>query len=112
MINNIYSNLKKAFSKKVFEKLSSKIISAISALAIINASAYSGYISAQSQATIEEVVVTSRKKAEGLQDVPLSVMPLQRQSLKKRALMSLKIIYCSYQVLLQVARVQVKALYT
>jgi len=39
MINNIKSNLKKAFNKKVFQTLSSKIISAISALAIINASA-------------------------------------------------------------------------
>src|SRR5210317_1465156 len=86
MINNIYSNLKKAFSKKVFEKLSSKIISAISALAIINASAYSGYISAQSQATIEEVVVTSRKKAEGLQDVPLSVNALTEQSLEQKGI--------------------------
>ena len=86
MINNIKSNLKKAFNKKVFQTLSSKIISAISALAIINASAYSGYISAQSQATIEEVVVTSRKKAEGLQDVPLSVNALTEQSLEQKGI--------------------------
>jgi len=86
MINNIYSNLKKAFSKKVFEKLSSKIISAISALAIINASAYSGYISAQSQATIEEVVVTSRKKSESLQDVPLSVATLGERNLEEKGI--------------------------
>jgi len=86
MINNIKSNLKKAFNKKVFQTLSSKIISAISALAIINASAYSGYISAQSQATIEEVVVTSRKKAEGLQDVPLSVSALTESSLEEKGI--------------------------
>ncbi|MDB2370748.1 TonB-dependent receptor [Gammaproteobacteria bacterium] len=86
MINNIKSNLKKAFTKKVFQTLSSKIISAISALAIINASAYSGYISAQSQATIEEVVVTSRKKAEGLQDVPLSVSALTESSLEEKGI--------------------------
>ena len=86
MINNIKSNLKNAFNKKVFQTLSSKIISAISALAIINASAYSGYISAQSQATIEEVVVTSRKKAEGLQDVPLSVSALTESSLEEKGI--------------------------
>ena len=86
MINNIKSNLTKAFNKKVFHTLSSKIISAISALAIINASAYSGYISAQSQATIEEVVVTSRKKSESLQDVPLSVSALGEQSLEEKGI--------------------------
>jgi len=65
MINTIKSNiqnLRLAFNQRNFDKFFGKIVSAISALAIINASAYSGYISAQSQATIEEVVVTSRKK--------------------------------------------------
>ena len=89
MINNIKSNvknLKDLFNKKAFDKLFGKIVSAISALAIINASAYSGYISAQSQATIEEVVVTSRKKAEGLQDVPLSVNALTEESLEQKGI--------------------------
>ena len=79
MINTIKSNiqnLRLAFNQRNFDKFFGKIVSAISALAIINASAYSGYISAQSQATIEEVVVTSRKKNESLQDVPLSVATL------------------------------------
>ena len=74
MINTIKSNaknLKVLFNKKSFDKVFGRIVSAISALAIINASAYSGYISAQSQATIEEVGVTSRKKSESLQEVPL-----------------------------------------
>ena len=89
MINTLTSNsknLKKIFNKKSFDKVFGKIVSAISALAIINASAYSGYISAQSQATIEEVVVTSRKKAEGLQDVPLSVNALTEQSLEQKGI--------------------------
>ena len=89
MINTIKSNaknLKVLFNKKSFDKVFGRIVSAISALAIINASAYSGYISAQSQATIEEVVVTSRKKAEGLQDVPLSVNALTEQSLEQKGI--------------------------
>jgi Outer membrane cobalamin receptor protein len=89
MINNIKSNAKNfkdIFNKKSFDKIFGKIVSAISALAIINASAYSGYISAQSQATIEEVVVTSRKKAEGLQDVPLSVNALTEESLEQKGI--------------------------
>ena len=87
MINTIKSNtknLKELFNKKAFDKFFGRIVSAISALAIINASAYSGYISAQSQATIEEVVVTSRKKSESLQDVPLSVSALGEQSLEEK----------------------------
>ena len=76
----------KAYKSKVFDNFGGKILSAISTLAIINASAYSGYISAQTQATIEEVVVTSRKKAEGLQDVPLSVNALTEESLEQKGI--------------------------
>jgi outer membrane receptor protein involved in Fe transport len=89
MINIIKTNsknLKDFFNKKAFDKFFGKIVSAISALAIINASAYSGYISAQSQATIEEVVVTSRKKSESLQDVPLSVATLGEQNLEEKGI--------------------------
>ena len=78
-INNICNN-------KAFDNLSSKIISALSAVAIINASAYSGYISAQSQATIEEVVVTSRKKDESLQDVPMSVSAIGEETLEQKGI--------------------------
>ena len=86
MINNINNvkNLKNLFNKKAFDKFFGRIVSAISALAIINASAYSGYISAQSSATIEEVVVTSRKKEEGLQSVPLSVNALGEEALEQK----------------------------
>jgi outer membrane receptor protein involved in Fe transport len=87
MINTMKStiqNLKLAFNQTDFDKFFGKIISAISALAIINASAYSGYISAQSQATIEEVVVTSRKKEEGLQSVPISVSAIGGESLEQK----------------------------
>jgi len=89
MINTIKSNiqnLRLAFNQINFDKFFGKIVSAISALAIINASAYSGYISAQSQATIEEVVVTSRKKSESLQDVPLSVATLGEQNLEEKGI--------------------------
>jgi outer membrane receptor protein involved in Fe transport len=89
MINTIKSNiqnLRLAFNQRNFDKFFGKIVSAISALAIINASAYSGYISAQSQATIEEVVVTSRKKSESLQDVPLSVATLGEQNLEEKGI--------------------------
>ena len=81
---NIVKKINKILNNKVFDNLSSKIISALSAVAIINASAYSGYISAQSQATIEEVVVTSRKKEEGLQSVPLSVSALSGETLEQK----------------------------
>ena len=89
MINTIKSNAKKLkvlFNKKSFDKVFGRIVSAISALAIINASAYSGYISAQSQATIEEVVVTSRKKDESLQDVPLSVSAIGEEALEQKGI--------------------------
>ena len=89
MINTIKSNtknLKELFNKKTFDKFFGRIVSAISALAIINASAYSGYISAQSQATIEEVVVTSRKKSESLQDVPLSVSAIGEETLEQKGI--------------------------
>ena len=89
MINTIKSNiqnLRLAFNQRNFDKFFGKIVSAISALAIINASAYSGYISSQSQATIEEVVVTSRKKSESLQDVPLSVATLGEQNLEEKGI--------------------------
>ena len=88
MINtfNNVKNLKDLFNKKAFDKFFGRIVSAISALAIINASAYSGYISAQSQATIEEVVVTSRKKDESLQDVPLSVSAIGEEALEQKGI--------------------------
>jgi iron complex outermembrane receptor protein len=86
MIKLIKKITKNTFNKKVFDNFGGKILSAISTLAIINASAYSGYISAQTQATIEEVVVTSRKKAEGLQDVPLSVNALTEESLEQKGI--------------------------
>ena len=89
MINTIKINAKKLkllFNKKSFDKVFGRIVSAISALAIINASAYSGYISAQSQATIEEVVVTSRKKDESLQDVPLSVSAIGEEALEQKGI--------------------------
>jgi iron complex outermembrane receptor protein len=83
--SNIY-NLIQAFNQKSVDNFFGKAISAISALAIINASAYSGYISAQSQATVEEVVVTARKKSESLQDVPLSVATLGEGSLEEKGI--------------------------
>ena len=42
-----------------------KILPSLSALALINTAAFSGIVAGQSQATVEEIVVTARKKAEG-----------------------------------------------
>ena len=86
MLNTIKKMTIKALKSKSFENIGGKIVSAISALALINASAYSGYISAQSHATIEEVVVTSRKKSESRQDVPLSVATLGEQNLEEKGM--------------------------
>jgi outer membrane receptor protein involved in Fe transport len=40
----------------------------------------------KSQATVEEIVVTARKKAESLQDVPLSVSALKEETLEERGI--------------------------
>ena len=90
MINSIKTNilnrLNKTFNKKALDKVGSRSISALSAIAILNAAAYSGVISAQNQATIEEVVVTARKKSESLQDVPLSVATLGERNLEEKGI--------------------------
>jgi iron complex outermembrane receptor protein len=61
-----------------------KILPSLSALALINTAAYSGIVAGQSQATVEEIVVTARKKAEGLQDVPLSVSAITEETLEEK----------------------------
>ena len=82
----LINSYRKLFNQKTLEKVGSRSISALSALAILNAAAYSGVISAQNQATIEEVVVTSRKKSESLQDVPLSVATLGERNLEEKGI--------------------------
>ena len=83
---SILNRLNNTFNKKTLDKVGSRSISALSAIAILNAAAYSGVISAQNQATIEEVVVTSRKKSESLQDVPLSVATLGERNLEEKGI--------------------------
>ena len=61
------------------------VLPSLSTFAVINASVFSGYIAAQN-ATIEEVVVTARKKTESLQDVPLSVSALNEETLEERGI--------------------------
>ena len=85
-LRHLKTNLTKFFNKKSLDKLGSRSISALSALAILNAAAYSGYIGAQSQATIEEVVVTARKRTESLQDVPLSVSAIREETLEQKGI--------------------------
>ena len=65
----------------MFTRLKEKLTFYISTLVLINASAFSGVL--MSQAAIEEIVVTARKKAESLQDVPLSVSALRESSLEE-----------------------------
>ena len=83
---HLKNNLNKVFNKKTLDTLGSKSVTALSAFAIVNAAAYSGVISAQSQATIEEVVVTARKKSESLQDVPLSVSAIGEEALEQKGI--------------------------
>ena len=64
----------------MFGKIREKLSFYLSTLVLINASAFSGY--ALSQAELDEIVVTARKKAESLQDVPLSVSALRESSLE------------------------------
>ena len=42
------------------------------------------FVAGQSQATVEEIVVTARKKAESLQDVPVAVSALSEQTLEEQ----------------------------
>lgn len=69
-----------------YKKIQNKILPSLSALALINTAAFSGFVAGQSQATVEEIVVTARKKAESLQDVPLSVSALKEETLEERGI--------------------------
>ena len=71
--------------KEIAPSLIPAILPSLSTFAVINASVFSGYIAAQN-ATIEEVVVTARKKSESLQDVPLSVNALNEETLEERGI--------------------------
>ena len=65
----------------MFRKIHQKLSFYFSAFILLNASAFSGYV--MSQDAVEEIVVTARKKAESLQDVPLSVSALRESSLEE-----------------------------
>ena len=65
----------------MFGKIREKLTFYLSTFVLLNASAFSGFI--LSQAAVEEIVVTARKKAESLQDVPLSVSALRESSLEE-----------------------------
>jgi len=65
----------------MFAKIKEKLTFFFSTLVLLNASAFSGFI--MSQAAVEEIVVTARKKAESLQDVPLAVSALRESSLEE-----------------------------
>ncbi len=65
----------------MFSKLKEKLSFYLSTLVLLNASAFSGFL--LSQSAVEEIVVTARKKAESLQDVPLSVSALRESSLEE-----------------------------
>ena len=67
-----------------FKIIQNKILPSLSALALVNASVFTGIVGAQSQATVEEIVVTARKKSESLQDVPLSVSAIREETLEER----------------------------
>ena len=71
--------------KDITPSLIPAILPTLSTFAVINASVFSGFIAAQN-ATIEEVVVTARKKSESLQDVPLQVSALNEETLEERGI--------------------------
>ena len=66
----------------MFEKIRARLTSFLSTFALLNAAAFSGFL--MSQGEVEEIVVTSRKKAESLQDVPISVSALRESSLEEK----------------------------
>ena len=70
----------------MFKYKQNKILPSLSALALVNTAAFSGIVAGQSQATVEEIVVTARKKAESLQDVPVSVSALREETLEERGI--------------------------
>ena len=70
----------------MFKYKQNKILPSLSALALVNTAAFSGLVAGQSQATVEEIVVTARKKAESLQDVPLSVSALKEETLEEKGI--------------------------
>ena len=68
----------------MFEKIKKHFTFCLSTLALLNASAFSGYLMSKSE--LDEIVVTARKKAESLQDVPLSVSALRESDLEERGI--------------------------
>ena len=67
-----------------FKKIQDKILPSLSAFALVNASAFTGIISAQSNATVEEIVVTATKRAESVQDVSIPVTAVSGETLKRQ----------------------------
>ena len=68
----------------MFEKIRARLTYYLSTLALLNAAAFSGF--AMTQAELEEVVVTARKKTESLQDVPISVSALRESDLEDKGI--------------------------
>jgi len=66
----------------MFERIRERLTYLFTAFALLNLSAFSGFLMAE----VEEVVVTARKKAESLQDVPLSVSALRESSLEEKGI--------------------------
>ncbi len=66
----------------MFERIRERLTYLLTAFALLNLSAFSGFLMAE----VEEVVVTARKKAESLQDVPLSVSALRESSLEEKGI--------------------------
>ena len=65
-----------------YKKIQTKLLPSLSALALLNTSIYTGVLNGQD--TVEEIVVTARKKSESLQDVPLSVSALRESDLEEK----------------------------
>ncbi|MBM68918.1 MAG: TonB-dependent receptor [Haliea sp.] len=56
------------------------------AVALIVSSGYAGLSSAQSDAALEEIVVTAQKRAENIQETPISITALSGSAIEKRGI--------------------------
>tara|TARA_Y100000590_G_scaffold73573_1_gene81026 strand:- start:1760 stop:4294 length:2535 start_codon:yes stop_codon:yes gene_type:complete len=66
----------------MFKKIRERLTYWFSTLALLNASLFSAFVLSQEE--FEEVVVTARKKAESLQDVPISLSALRESDLEEK----------------------------
>ena len=96
---------------KNYQNIQNKILPSLSALALLNASVFSGIISAQSQATVEEIVVTARKNQKVFKMYLFLSLRLEKRHQKRGESMYLRTTYYSYLELQLVVQGQEQVLF-